>query len=98
VLDGRDIGTVVCPEAGIKLFVTASAEARADRRLKELQGRGLDATFDTVLADMRERDERDASRSVAPLRPADDAQVLDTSDLDADQAFDAAIAFIRVKA
>lgn len=98
VLDGRDIGTVVCPAAPIKLFVTASAETRAQRRLLELQGKGLDVAFERVLAEMRERDERDSQRAVAPLKPADDAQVLDTSDLDADAAFDAAIAFVRAKA
>jgi cytidylate kinase len=97
VLDGRDIGTVVCPGAPIKLFVTASLEKRAERRLKELQGRGLAADPAQVLAEMRERDERDSSRSVAPLKPAADAQVLDTSELDAAAAFDAAIAFIRAR-
>lgn len=97
VLDGRDIGTVVCPDAGIKLYVTASTETRAQRRLLELQGKGIDTTFDKVLAEMRERDERDSSRAVAPLKPADDAHVLDTSGLAADAAFDAAIAFIRAK-
>ena len=97
VLDGRDIGTVVCPAAPIKLYVTASAETRARRRLLELQGKGVATDFDTVLAEMRERDERDSSRAVAPLKPAVDALVLDTSDLDAAAAFDAAIAFIRAK-
>lgn len=97
VLDGRDIGTVVCPDAGIKLYVTASAETRARRRLLELQGKGVATTFETVLDDMRQRDERDSQRAVAPLKPADDAHLLDTSDLDADGAFDAAIAFIRAK-
>ena len=95
VLDGRDIGTVVCPAAPIKLFVTASTERRAERRLKELQGRGIDTSLDKVVAEMRERDERDSSRAVAPLKPAEDAHLLDTSDLDADAAFDAAIAFVR---
>lgn len=97
VLDGRDIGTVVCPDAGIKLYVTASAETRARRRLLELQGKGVATTLETVLDDMRQRDERDSQRAVAPLKPADDAHLLDTSDLDADAAFDAAIAFIRAK-
>jgi cytidylate kinase len=97
VLDGRDIGTVVCPEAGVKLFVTASVEKRAERRLKELQEKGLGAIYGTVLADMRERDERDTNRAVAPLVPAQDATVLDTSDLDADQAFAAALEIIRSK-
>ncbi|EME69420.1 cytidylate kinase [Paramagnetospirillum caucaseum] len=97
VLDGRDIGTVVCPEAGVKLFVTASVEKRAERRLKELQEKGLGAIYGTVLADMRERDERDSNRAVAPLIPAQDAAVLDTSDLDADQAFAAALEIIGPK-
>jgi cytidylate kinase len=97
VLDGRDIGTVVCPEAAVKLFVTASVEKRAERRLKELQDKGLEAIYGTVLADMRERDERDSNRSVAPLVPAQDATVLDTSDLDADQAFAAALRVIGPK-
>lgn len=97
VLDGRDIGTVVCPDAAIKLYVTASAETRARRRLLELQGKGVATSFDTVLTEMRERDERDSSRAVAPLKPADDAHILDTSEMDADAAFDAAIAFIRAK-
>ena len=95
MLDGRDIGTVVCPDAPVKLFVTASLEKRADRRLKELQEKGLDAIQSTVLADMRERDERDRNRSVAPLVPAEGATVLDTSDLDADQAFAAALRLVR---
>lgn len=97
VLDGRDIGTVVCPDAPIKLFVTASAATRAERRLKELEGRGVATTFDLVLAEMKERDERDSSRAVAPLKPAADAHLLDSSGLDADQAFDVAIAFVRAK-
>lgn len=95
VLDGRDIGTVVCPDAVAKLFVTASVEKRAERRLKELQSRGLDAIQSAVLADMRERDERDSSRSAAPLKAADDAFVLDSSDLDADQAFAAALDYVK---
>ncbi|WP_096701613.1 (d)CMP kinase [Magnetospirillum sp. 15-1] len=97
VLDGRDIGTVVCPEAEVKLFVTASVEKRAERRLKELQEKGLGAIYGTVLADMRERDERDTNRAVAPLVPAQDATVLDTSDLDADQAFAAALGIVGSK-
>lgn len=98
VLDGRDIGTVVCPTASIKLFVTASLEKRAERRLKELRERGLDAIQETVLADMRERDERDSNRSVAPLVAADDAFVLDTTTLDADQAYATALAHVRSRA
>ncbi|HEV7371410.1 d(CMP) kinase [Arenibaculum sp.] len=98
VLDGRDIGTVVCPDAAAKLFVTADVEVRAERRLKELLGRGAPAIYAAVLEDMRERDARDSQRAVAPLRPAADAFLLDTSSLDADQAFEAAMSFIRTKA
>jgi cytidylate kinase len=97
VLDGRDIGTVVCPSADAKLFVTASVEVRADRRLKELRERGIPAIPSDVLEDMKARDARDSQRAVAPLRPAADAFVLDTSALSADQAFDAAIAYIGSK-
>ena len=94
VLDGRDIGTVVCPEVQLKLFVTASMEVRAKRRLKELQDRGLEAIYARVLEDMKERDARDSERAVSPLKPAKDARTLDTSDLDADQVFQAAIRII----
>jgi len=95
VLDGRDIGTVVCPEAEAKLFVTASVEIRAKRRFKELRDKGLAAIHGRVLADMKERDARDSDRTVSPLQPANDAYQLDTSDLDADQAFAAALGFIN---
>ncbi|PZX18251.1 cytidylate kinase [Palleronia aestuarii] len=81
VLDGRDIGTVICPEAEVKLFVTARAEIRARRRFEELRAGGAETQFETVLADVRERDARDMDRADAPLRPAKDAVVLDTSDL-----------------
>jgi cytidylate kinase len=91
VLDGRDIGTVIAPQAEVKLFVTASAEARAERRLAELNRLGLDVHYPDVLADIRARDERDTSRSTAPLRPAPDAETIDTSELSADQAIEAAI-------
>ncbi|HIJ39355.1 MAG TPA: (d)CMP kinase [Rhodospirillaceae bacterium] len=94
VLDGRDIGTVVCPDAEIKIFVTASLEKRAERRLKELQAKGVSAIPERVLADMRERDARDSARDVAPLVPAEDAIVLDTSSLDADAVFNTAVAII----
>lgn len=97
VLDGRDIGTVVFPDAAVKLFVTAALEERARRRWLELSGRGIVADRDRVLADLRERDARDASRSVAPLRPAADAITLDTTDLDADAALAAALAIVRGK-
>jgi cytidylate kinase len=90
VLDGRDIGTVVCPDAAVKLFITASSEERARRRHRELAGRGESATFAAILADIEARDARDASRSAAPLRMADDAVRLDTTELDADAAFDEA--------
>jgi len=97
VLDGRDIGTVVCPEAEVKLFVVASLEKRAERRLKELQTADGGAIYADVLADMQERDDRDRNRSVAPLVAAEGALLLDTSDLDADQAFAAALAYLREK-
>ncbi|MGB0747468.1 MAG: (d)CMP kinase [Magnetospiraceae bacterium] len=94
VLDGRDIGTVVCPNADAKVFVTASAEVRAKRRFLELKDRGLDVIYARVLQDMAERDARDGSRAVAPMTAASDALVLDTSDLDIDQAFDTVRAFV----
>lgn len=97
ILDGRDIGTTVCPDADAKLFVTASAEIRAKRRFLELQERGLDAIYARVLEDMKERDARDSGRSASPLAAADDALQLDTSDMDADQAFAAALDFIASK-
>jgi cytidylate kinase len=97
ILDGRDIGTTVCPTAEVKLFITASTEVRAERRFKELQSRGLEAIYARVLEDMVERDARDSSRSASPLAAADDACVLDTSELDADQAFAKALEFISLK-
>jgi CMP/dCMP kinase len=97
VLDGRDIGTVVCPEADAKLFVTASLEARARRRFKELRESGAEAIYDLVLQDMKDRDARDSQRRTAPLVPADGAFVLDTTALDADAAFAAALDFIGRK-
>jgi cytidylate kinase len=95
VLDGRDIGTVICPDAPVKLFVTAAVEERARRRVKELQGRGQAAIYETVLEDLKQRDARDSQRAVAPLKPASDAFLLDTSALDADQALAAALAAIE---
>ena len=97
VLDGRDIGTVVCPDADVKLFVTANAESRAKRRLKELQMRGLSATYDAVLKDMKERDFRDTNREIAPLKPAEDGVILDTSDLTPDQALEEALRIVKSK-
>jgi len=94
VLDGRDIGTVVCPNATAKIFVTARTEARATRRFKELRAAGVEAIYERVLQDMKDRDARDSGRRTAPLKPADDAFVLDTTALDADTAFAAAIAYI----
>ena len=95
ILDGRDIGTVVCPDADVKLFVTASAEARALRRFKELQERGLEAIYQRVLQDIEQRDARDRERPTAPLRRADDAIELDTTTLDADAAFARAVALVE---
>jgi CMP/dCMP kinase len=97
VLDGRDIGTVVCPDADVKLYVTASAEVRAERRHREQLGRGEAATFEAVLEDIRRRDERDAGRDVSPMRPAADAFLLDTSNLDIEAAFDTAVGVISRK-
>lgn len=94
VLDGRDIGTVVCPDADFKIFVTASAEERARRRFLEHQTRGEPVSYDGILADIRGRDERDSARAVAPLMPAADAIVIDTTTLDADAAFAAALSVI----
>lgn len=97
VLDGRDIGTVVCQEATAKLFITASTEVRANRRFKELHQADSGAIYARVLEDMKERDERDSSRSFAPLVPANDANVIDTSHLSANQVFDQALVFIATK-
>jgi len=90
VLDGRDIGTAVCPDAAVKLFVNASPEARAERRAKELRERGAAVIYRDVLQDMKERDARDSMRRVAPLVAAPDAVILDTTGLDADQALEQA--------
>lgn len=90
ILDGRDIGTVICPHAPVKLFVTASPQARAERRWRQLLGRGESVAYAAILEDIRARDARDASRAAAPLRPAPDAALLDTTDLSIDEAFDAA--------
>ena len=95
VLDGRDIGTVICPDADVKLFVTASAEVRAQRRFAELSGRGIDDSYETVLADVVARDARDMERVEAPLKPADDATVIDTSRLSIEQAVAAAVAAVQ---
>lgn len=97
VLDGRDIGTVVCPDADVKIYVTAASEVRARRRHRELQDRGEAATFEAVVADIQRRDERDASRAASPMHPAADAVLLDTSNLDIEAAFDTAVGVISRK-
>ena len=86
IMDGRDIGTVVLPQADIKVFLTASAEARAQRRLRELQEKGQDLSFEEVLRDMKERDERDTQRAAAPLKAAEDAVLLDTTALSLEES------------
>ena len=91
VLDGRDIGTVICPDARLKFFITASPEVRAERRHRELLARGEPSIFDAALAEMNERDRRDSTRAVAPLRPAEDAILIDTSGLDTDAVFAAVL-------
>ncbi|MEP0234648.1 MAG: (d)CMP kinase [Parasphingorhabdus sp.] len=91
VLDGRDIGTVVCPDATVKLFVTASPEARAERRTAEMVSKGQEAEYASVLDDLKRRDERDSQRTVAPMKQADDAHLLDTTEMDIETAFQAAV-------
>lgn len=97
VLDGRDIGTVIAPEADVKLFVTAASEIRAERRFAELKRAGLDVHLPDVLADIRARDERDSARASAPLVRADDAVLLDTSEMNLEQAIAAAIALVEAR-
>lgn len=88
IMDGRDIGTVVLPDAGLKIFLTASSEARAERRLKELLAKGMDVSFDEVLQDIEYRDRQDSGREAAPLKKADDAILVDTSDIDFQASFE----------
>lgn len=97
VLDGRDIGTVICVDADVKMFVTASSEKRAKRRLDELNAKGMDLKFSDVLADVEARDKRDSERATAPLKPAYDAVLVDTTDMTADQAIAHAILLIDSK-
>jgi cytidylate kinase len=97
VLDGRDIGTVIAPDADVKLFVTASPEARAARRFEEMKRRGERVSFDDIFADILQRDERDRSRVTAPLKPAEDAVLLDTTNLTIDAAVQQAIAMVNAK-
>jgi cytidylate kinase len=94
VLDGRDVGTVICPDAPVKLFVTASAEARATRRAHELTARGETADVAAILADLQRRDARDSGRAASPLRPADDAVILDTTAMTADEVFASACGIV----
>ncbi len=95
VLDGRDIGTIVCPNADVKLYVTASPEVRARRRYEEMLARGRDVSYDEVLEDLKKRDARDTGRADAPLRPAEDAYLIDTSEMDIEAAFSAALAHAK---
>ncbi|WP_295557523.1 (d)CMP kinase [uncultured Hyphomicrobium sp.] len=97
VLDGRDIGTVVCPDADVKIFVTASPEVRAKRRFAEFEARGMGVAYETVLADIIARDARDAGRPNAPMAVAPDALLLDTTNLSIEAAFDAAVGLIKRK-
>lgn len=97
VLDGRDIGTTIAPTAPIKFYVTASAATRAQRRLQELQGRGEAADYATILADLHQRDQRDATRAIVPATPANDAIILDTTDLTADAAFQQALGLVQAR-
>ena len=95
VLDGRDIGTVICPDADVKIYVTATPEVRARRRMLEMRNQGQEADEAAILADIRRRDERDTARTVAPLKPAPDAHILDTSDLAIEAVVGAAIAIVE---
>jgi cytidylate kinase len=95
ILDGRDIGTVICPDADLKLYVTAAPEIRAERRARELHGSAWKKHFDDILAKTHERDHRDSTRAVAPLKPADDAVLLDTSALMPDETFAKALEIVK---
>ncbi|MCE7554676.1 (d)CMP kinase [Aliivibrio fischeri] len=97
IADGRDMGTVVFPNAEVKIFLDASAEERANRRMKQLQQKGLDVKFDRLLSEIQERDDRDRNRAVAPLRPAEDALVLDSTSMNIDEVVAQAITFIESK-
>lgn len=95
VMDGRDIGTVVLPDASIKIFLTAAPEVRAERRYKELRDKGVDCTYEEVYTDMLRRDKNDSERALAPLRPAGDAVIIDTTDLNLEQSFSSLAGLIR---
>ena len=95
IMDGRDIGTVVLPDAKVKIFLTASPEARAERRYKELVEKGTDTTFEDVLRDVKERDYNDSHRAIAPLKPAEDSILVDTTELDFEQSVEAVLNVIK---
>ena len=95
VIDGRDIGTVICPEASVKIFVTASPETRAQRRVIELIAAGETADYTSILSEVKQRDARDLTRSISPLVAANDAVMLDTTELDRDAAFNAALTIVQ---
>ncbi|MEO9466290.1 (d)CMP kinase [Sulfitobacter pontiacus] len=97
VLDGRDIGTVICPEAPVKLFITATPEVRAQRRFAELSAKGAEVTLEGVLADVQARDARDSTRAEAPLKPAEDAELMDTSTMDIETAVARAIELVAAR-
>ncbi len=97
IADGRDMGTVVFPQAALKVFLTASAEERAKRRYEQLQQKGIDASFDRLLADIQARDERDTQRSISPLKPADDAIILDSTRMNIHEVFNAVLEQMRLK-
>ena len=97
VADGRDMGTVVFPDAAVKVFLTASAEERAKRRFEQLHQKGINASFDRLLADIQARDERDSQRAVAPLKPADDAIILDSTQMTIQEVFAAVMVQMRLK-
>ncbi|WP_286759923.1 MULTISPECIES: (d)CMP kinase [Sulfitobacter] len=97
VLDGRDIGTVICPDAPVKLFITATPEVRAQRRFAELSAKGAEVTLEGVLADVQARDARDSTRAEAPLKPAEDAELMDTSTMDIETAVARAIELVAVR-
>ena len=96
IYDGRDTGTVVCPKADLKLFVTASSEVRAERRHKEFVAKGVQISYEEVLRDVKERDERDSNRTAAPLKPAEDAIIIDTSEMNAKEVFDKVVSLVEV--
>ncbi len=95
ILDGRDIGTVIFPNAEIKFFVTATPEVRANRRYLEFKEKGIDCEYEEILADVKKRDERDMNRANAPLKPADDAIVIDTSEMNEDEVFEKAMSYVN---